>query len=119
GGQRAVSLQESFDADLRRAMSRRQFLTRLARAAGAAILISSPLRCGKLQSGSAQVRCGEAAPPLNRLHRKVVAKIIDGFNPPDTEIRQRLAEEDPDLYPRAADLEFAYGAGRDLLAARA
>ena len=43
-----MSLQEAFDADLRRAMSRRQFLTRLARASGAAILISSPLGCGKL-----------------------------------------------------------------------
>ena len=49
GERREVSLQESFDADLRRAMSRRQFLTRLARASSAAILLSSPLGCGKLR----------------------------------------------------------------------
>ena len=66
GGQRAVSLQESFDADLRRAMSRRQFLTRLARASGAAILISSPLGCGNAagRDRAAAARRGGAAAQL-------------------------------------------------------
>ena len=111
-----MSLQESFDADLRRAMSRRQFITRLARASGAAILISSPLGCGKVQGGIEQLLRGETAPSLNRLQRKVVGKIIDGFNPPDTEIRIRLAEEDPDYDPVAAYMEFAYASGDDFLA---
>jgi hypothetical protein len=110
-----VSVQEAFDADLRRAMSRRQFLTRLARASGAAILISSPLGCGKLQGGIARLAPDER-PPLNHLQRKVVAKIIDGFNPPDTELRTRLAEEDPDYDPVAAYMEFAYASGDDFLA---
>ena len=88
----------------------------MARASGAAILISSPLGCGKLQGGIARLALGETAPLFNRLQRKVVAKIIDGFNPPDTEIRKRLAEEDPDYDPVAAYMEFAYASGDDFLA---
>ena len=111
-----MSLQESFDADLRRAMSRRQFLTRLTRASSAAILLSSPLGCGKLAGGIEHLWFGEKAPPLDPVQRKVVAKIIDGFNPPDTEIRQRLAEEDPDYDPVDAYIEFAYASGDEFLA---
>jgi hypothetical protein len=52
GGCRTVSVQESFDADLGRAMSRRQFVARLARASSAALLVSSPLGCGRCEEGS-------------------------------------------------------------------
>ena len=90
-----MSAQASFDADVRRAMSRRQFLARLARASSAAILISSPLGCGTVRGGVERLCQRRRPPPLTSVERKVVAKIIDGFNPPDTEIRQRLAEEDP------------------------
>ncbi|HEX9420438.1 MAG TPA: hypothetical protein VGA81_15385, partial [Methylomirabilota bacterium] len=94
-----MSEQESFDADLVRAMSRRQFLARLARASSAAILISSPLGCGTVRGGIERARLGDKTPILNSVQEEVVAKIIDGFNPPDTEIRRRLEEEDPDYDP--------------------
>ena len=45
-----------------------------------------------------------------------MAKIIDGFNPPDTEIRQRLAKEDPDYDPVDAYMKFAYASGDEFLA---
>ena len=45
-----------------------------------------------------------------------MAKIIDGFNPPDTEIRQRLAKEDPDYDPVDAYMTFAYASGDRFLA---
>jgi len=110
-----VNGQEAFDADLRHAMSRRQFLARLARASSAAILISSPLGCGTVRGGVERLQLGDAAPPLNSVQRQVVAKIIDGFNPPDTEIRKQLAEEDPDYDPVAAYMEFAYASGDEFL----
>jgi choline dehydrogenase-like flavoprotein len=108
--------QEAFDADLVRAMSRRQFLTRLTRAAGCAALMTSPLACGTVRGGIEQLRLGDAAPPLNSVQQEVVAKIIDGFNPPDTEIRQRLRREDPDYDPVAAYAEFAWAHGEEFLA---
>jgi len=111
-----MSAQASFDADVGRAMSRRQFLTRLARASGAAILISSPLGCGTVRGRIERVRLGNAAPIFNSVQQEVVAKIIDGFNPPDTEIRRRLEEEDPDYDPVAAYAEFAWASGDEFLA---
>ena len=108
--------QASFDRDMARAMTRRQFLTRLARAAGAAILVTSPIGCGSVRGGIERLRLGDAAPVFNSVQREVVAKIIDGFNPPDTEIRQRLAREDPDFDPAAAYAEFAWASGDEFLA---
>ena len=110
-----MSAQASFDADVRRAMSRRQFLARLARASSAAILISSPLGCGAVR-GRVERLFSDVPPPLDPVQRKIVAKIIDGFNPPDTEIRQRLAKEDPDYDPVDAYMTFAYASGDRFLA---
>src|SRR5262245_49217503 len=106
-----MSVQESFDADVARAMSRRQFLARLSRASSVAILASSPLGCGTVRGRIERMRLGDAAPILNPVQRDVVAKIIDGFNPPDTEIRRRLEEEDPDYDPVAAYMKFAWDSG--------
>ncbi|HWM77058.1 MAG TPA: hypothetical protein VNS56_05710, partial [Methylomirabilota bacterium] len=110
-----MSEQESFDADLVRAMSRRQFLARLARASSAAILISSPLGCGTVRGGIERARLGDKTPILNSVQEEVVAKIIDGFNPPDTEIRRLLKEHDPDYDPVAAYAEFAWASGDTFL----
>jgi choline dehydrogenase-like flavoprotein len=96
-------------------MSRRQFLARLARASGAAILVSSPLGCGSVAGRIERRRLGDAAPVFNSVQQEVVAKIIDGFNPPDTEIRQRLASEDPEFDPVAAFAEFAWASGDEFL----
>jgi choline dehydrogenase-like flavoprotein len=97
-------------------MTRRQFLARLARASGAAILISSPLGCGTVRGRIERVRLGNAAPIFNSVQQEAVAKIIDGFTPPDTEIRRRLEEEDPDYDPVAAYAEFAWASGDEFLA---
>jgi len=110
-----MNTQASFDADVARAMSRRQFLTRLARASGVAILMSSPLGCGTVRGGVERMRLGDAAPIFNSVQREVVAKIIDGFNPPDTEIRRRLEQEDPDYDLVAAYAEFAWASGDEFL----
>ncbi|HWN13908.1 MAG TPA: hypothetical protein VNU02_08605, partial [Candidatus Dormibacteraeota bacterium] len=110
-----MSAQASFDADVARAMSRRQFLARLARASGAAILMSSPLGCGTVRGRIERLRLGNAAPILTSVQQEVVAKIIDGFNPPDTEIRLRLEQEDPDYDPVAAYAEFAWASGDEFL----
>lgn len=111
-----MNAQEAFDADLVRATSRRQFLTRLIRASSAAVLMSSPLGCGTLRGGIERWRLGDAAPILTSVQQEVVAKIIDGFNPPDTEIRQRLKSEDPDYDPVAAYAAFAWAHGDEFLA---
>ena len=110
-----MNAQASFDADLGRAMSRRQFLARLARASSAAILVSSPLGCGTVRGGIERLRLGDAAPIFNSVQQEVVARIIDGFNPPDTEIRRRLEQEDPDYDPVAAYAEFARASGDEFL----
>jgi choline dehydrogenase-like flavoprotein len=107
-----MSAQDFFDTELRRAMSRRQFMTHLARAAGAAVVLSSPLAgCGSIQGGLENLSLGSVAPPFNSVQRAVIAKIIDGFNPPDTELRKRLAAEDPDYDPAAAFITFAHASG--------
>ena len=103
--------QELFDADLTRAMSRRQFMMRLGRAASVAVLVSSPLGCGTVRGAVEHLRLGDETPLFNPVERRVVAKIIDGFNPPDTEIRKRLRSEDPSYDPVAAYAEYAHGCG--------
>jgi choline dehydrogenase-like flavoprotein len=106
-----MSAQQAFDADVGRLMSRRDFALRLGRAAGAALLLSSPAGCGTVRGRLERARLGDAAPVFNSVQRAVVAKIIDGFNPPDTEIRRRLAQEDPeyDLVGTYADFAAAHG----------
>lgn len=103
--------QRSFDAEVARAMSRRQFMARLARAAGAAAVLASASACGTVRGAVERARLGDQAPVFNPVQRKVVAKIIDGFNPPDTEIRERLEREDPDydLVDTYGDFAFAHG----------
>jgi choline dehydrogenase-like flavoprotein len=108
--------QAAFDADVRHAMTRRGFLARLARAAGAAIVVSAPLGCGTVQGAIERAQLGEAAPVFTPVQRQVIAKIIDGFNPPDTEIRRQLRREDPDYDPVAAYAEFAYASGDEFVA---
>ena len=107
--------QRSFDRGIARAMTRRQFLARLARASAAATLVSSTLGCGKVRGAIA--RLGSAEEPIfNSVQEEVVEKIIDGFNPPDTEIRQRLAREDPDYDPVAVYAQYAWASGDEFLA---
>jgi choline dehydrogenase-like flavoprotein len=107
--------QSLFDADVVRAMSRRQFMARLGQAASAAILVSSPLGCGTVRGAIERAELGDAAPIFNPVQREVVARIIDGFNPPDTEIRQRLKSEDPRYDPVTAYAEFAFASGDEFL----
>ena len=96
-----MSAQQGFDADVARAMSRRAFLAHLARASCAGILASSSSGCGAVRGAVERLRLGDATPIFDPVQREIVAKIIDGFNPPDTEIRQRLEQEDPDYDPVA------------------
>jgi choline dehydrogenase-like flavoprotein len=108
--------QVSFDRSIARAMTRRQFLAGLARASAAAAVVSSTLGCGRVRGRIERVRLGDAAPVFNPVQRQVVAKIVDGFNPPDTEIRRRLAREDPDFDPVAVYAEYAWATGDEFLA---
>jgi choline dehydrogenase-like flavoprotein len=107
-----VKGQPGFDADIARAMTRRQFLTRLAGAASAALVVSG---CGTVRGRVERLRLGAAAPVFNPVQREVVAKIVDGFNPPDSELRRRLAREDPDFDPVEAYAEFAAAHGDEFL----
>jgi choline dehydrogenase-like flavoprotein len=107
--------QPAFDADVVRAMSRRQFMSRLGRAAAAAALLSSPGGCGPVAGGIERLRLGDEAPVFNPVQRQVLGKIIDGFNPPDTEIRRRLAREDPTYDPVAAYAAFAHAHGDEFV----
>ncbi len=110
-----MSAQQAFDAELARAMSRRQFLVRLARASSAAILVSSPLGCATMHGRLQRRRLGDTV-IFTPVQEKTVAKIIDGFNPPDTEIRKRLHAEDPDYDPVEVWAEFAWAYGDEFLA---
>jgi choline dehydrogenase-like flavoprotein len=103
-----VNAQGLFDADVTRAMSRRQFLGRLLQASSAALLLSSG--CTTVSNRRQRRRLGDAE-PFTSIEQSVVAKIIDGFNPPDTEFRQLLEEEDPDynLVEVWSDFAWAYG----------
>jgi hypothetical protein len=107
-----VSGQPAFDADIERAMTRRQFLTRLAGAASAAVVVSG---CGSLRGQLERQRLGAAAPVFNPVQREVVAKIIDGFNPPDSPLRRQLAREDPDYDAVEAFGTFAAAHGDEFL----
>jgi choline dehydrogenase-like flavoprotein len=110
-----VNGQRSFDADVVRAMTRRQFLAGLGRAAGAAALIASPAGCSVVRRGIERLELGDAAPVFGPVQRKVIAKIVDGFNPPDTELRRRLAREDRDYDPVAAYSAFAFAHGDEFV----
>ena len=107
--------QGAFDRDLVHAMTRRQFLAGLGRASAAAVLVSSPLGCGTVRGGIERAQLGEAARVFNPVQREVVARIIDGFNPPDTEVRRRLAAEDPEYDMVAAYATFAWASGDEFL----
>src|SRR5262249_24441635 len=74
--------QESFDADVVRAMSRRQFMTFLGRAASAAIVVSAPLGCATARNTNGDAEPADSASIFTSVQRDVIAKIIDGFNPP-------------------------------------
>jgi choline dehydrogenase-like flavoprotein len=106
-----VTTQQSFDADVARSMSRREFMARLGRAAGAAVVLASPGGCGTVRGGIERMRLGNAAPIFNPVQREVIAKIIDGFNPPDTEVRRLLARDDPEYDAVAAYSTFAFAHG--------
>jgi choline dehydrogenase-like flavoprotein len=109
-----MSAQRRFDSAVTRAMTRRAFLVNLTRASAAAVLASSATACGTVQ-GSVE------RPPSTLLaaeslifspaQLELVAKIIDGINPPDTEIRRRLREEDPTYDPVAVFAQFAWASG--------
>ncbi|MBW2235931.1 MAG: twin-arginine translocation signal domain-containing protein, partial [Deltaproteobacteria bacterium] len=106
-----MSLQRGFDADLTLAMSRRSFLKTLGQAAAVAASLSSPIACGKAAGRRERRRLGTEAPVFDPVQREVIAKIIDGFNPPDTPLRQRLLEEDPGYDLVLAYSDFAYSHG--------
>jgi choline dehydrogenase-like flavoprotein len=110
-----MSLQQRFDADVAHAMTRRTFLAHLARASSAAIVLSSSSGCGSVHGAFEQWRLGDEAPVFNRVQRAVIAKIIDGFNPPDTEVRRRLEAEDPEYDPAAVFARFAWESGDEFL----
>src|SRR5215469_3659960 len=108
GAAQIVNAQGDFDADVTRAMSRRQFLSRLLQASSAALLLSSG--CTTVRNQRQRRRLGDAE-PFTSLEQSVIAKIIDGFNPPDTEFRQLLEEDDPgyDLVEVWSDFAWAHG----------
>jgi len=107
-----VSGQPAFDADIERAMTRRQFVTRLAGAASAALVVSA---CGSVRGQLERQRLGAAAPIFNPVQREIVAKIVDGFNPSDSPLRRRLAREDPDYDAVEAFGTFAAAHGDEFL----
>jgi choline dehydrogenase-like flavoprotein len=111
-----VSEQKAFDADLGLAVSRREFLVGLGRASSAALMMGSSLGCaGNVQGRREARRLGDEAPIFDPVQREVIAKIIDGFNPPDTPLRVRLAAEDPGYDLVAAYSEFAWSHGDEFL----
>ncbi len=103
--------QRLFDEDLRLAMTRRSFLKSVAQASSAALVLTSPIGCGHIAGQVERQREGDAAPIFDPVQRAVVQRIIDGFAPPDTPIRRRFAEEDPeyDLVGAYADFAWAHG----------
>jgi choline dehydrogenase-like flavoprotein len=107
--------QQRFDADMARAMSRRAFLKQMVRASGAALALSSSPGCGTVGRGTERPLAYGPPRIFSPTQRDVVAKIIDGFNPPDTEIRQRLKKEDPDYDPVAVCAQFAWATGDEFL----
>ena len=57
------------------------------------------------------LRLENATLVFDPVQREVIAKIIDGINPPDTEIRRRLKQEDPEYDPVAVFEQFAWTSG--------
>jgi choline dehydrogenase-like flavoprotein len=110
-----MKAQRRFDAEVEHAMTRRAFMARLTRASAVALAASSSTGCGSVLGAIERMRLGDEAPIFDPVQRQIVAKIIDGFNPPDTEIRQRLAHEDPDYDPVAVFAEFAWSSGDEFL----
>jgi len=110
-----VNSQELFDADVVCAMSRRQFMTLLGRAASAAVAVSATPGCATMWNTNDHAGGADPASIFTPVQREVIAKIIDGFNPPDTEIRQRLRAEDPGYDPVAAYTEFAFASGDEFI----
>jgi choline dehydrogenase-like flavoprotein len=108
-----MSEQQHFDVDVTRAMTRRAFLSQIVRASGAALALSSSTGCATLQG--ARSRPADIVTVFSPTQREVIAKIIDGFNPPDTEIRQRLKKEDPDYDPIAVYAQYAWASGDEFL----
>jgi choline dehydrogenase-like flavoprotein len=108
-----MTTQRRFDGDVTRAMTRRDFLVGLTRASGAAVLASA---CGTMQTSLERPGPGDPASIFDPVQREVVAKIIDGFYPPDTEIRQRLKKDDPSYDPVAVYAQFAWDSGEEFLA---
>ena len=104
-----MSAQQRFDGNAARAMTRRAFLVNLTRASAAAVLASSSTAWG---AGAGDGNAGRIFSPAQR---EVVAKIIDGFNPPDTEIRRRLAQDDPGYDPVTVFAQFAWASGDEFL----
>jgi choline dehydrogenase-like flavoprotein len=110
-----MSVQQRFDADLTRAMSRRAFLSQVVRASGAALVLSSSAGCATVERGAAPPPADDAAAVFSSTQREIIAKIIDGFNPPDTEIRQRLKKDDPGYDPVAVYARYAWASGDEFL----
>jgi choline dehydrogenase-like flavoprotein len=110
-----MSEQKHFDADVTGAMTRRAFLSQIVRASGAALVLSSSTGCAMLQNGIERSRPADISTVFSPIQREVIAKIIDGFNPPDTEIRQRLKKEDPDYDPIAVYAQYAWATGDEFL----
>lgn len=108
--------QKDFDADFDLAMTRRGFLLGVGRASSAALLLASPLGCaGKIQGRRETRRLGVETPIFDPVQREVIAKIIDGFNPPDTPLRIRLAAEDPDYDLVDAYSQFIWSHGEQMV----
>jgi choline dehydrogenase-like flavoprotein len=107
--------QRAFDGEMARAMTRRAFLKQMVRASGAALVLSSSPGCGTVSGGIERPHPYGPARIFSPTQREVVAKIIDGFNPPDTEIRQRLKKEDPDYDPVAIYAQYAWASGDKFL----
>jgi choline dehydrogenase-like flavoprotein len=112
-----MSAQQRFDADVARAMTRRAFLGNLTRASAAAILASSSSACRTVPGGIEPPPLGgaDASSIFSPVQREIVAKIIDGFNPPDTEIRRSLKKEDPGYDPVAVYAQYAWATGDEFL----
>ena len=113
-----MNAQQRFDATVARAMTRRAFLAHLARASSVAILASSSPGCGTMRGRASMaegLRLENATLVFDPVQREVIAKIIDGINPPDTEIRRRLKQEDPEYDPVAVFEQFAWTSGDEFV----
>ena len=110
-----MSEQKRFDADVTGAMSRRAFLSRIGRASGAALLLSSSPGCSTVQRRTERPHADGGIGVFSAVQRQIIAKIVDGFNPPDTEIRQRLQKEDPTYDPVTVYAQYAWASGDEFV----